>query len=121
MNSDAEQTHVSPVSRNPFWACLAVFLVLAVANVLRLTELSQQCGQLNELRLNQVREVTQLGPVWAQQSQLEAKLQAYSMDLLQLATTNAASRQIVQEFKIQWLPGSTVASASIPTNPPSGK
>jgi hypothetical protein len=40
----------------------------------------------------------------AQARQLEARLEAFSLDLLQVAKTNAAAKQIVQDFNIQWNP-----------------
>lgn len=119
---DTEPVLVAPAGRNPFWVCLAVFLVLAVDNGFRLDELAglrqqleAQRRQLEGLRLNQAQEVAQLGPGLSQQSQIEFRLQAFSMDLLQVAKTNAAAQEIVQEFKIQWTP------AAAATNRPSGK
>ncbi len=41
----------------------------------------------------------------AQARQLESRLEAFSLDPLQVAKTNAAAKQIVQEFNIQWTPG----------------
>ena len=40
----------------------------------------------------------------AQLPQIEAKLQALSFELIQVAKTNAAAAQIVREFSIQWTP-----------------
>jgi hypothetical protein len=38
-------------------------------------------------------------------ARMEARLEALSLDLLQVAKTNAAAKQIVQDFNIQWTPG----------------
>jgi hypothetical protein len=46
-----------------------------------------------------------------QAQQLEARLEAFSLDLLQVAKTNTAAKQIVQDFNIQWNPG---PAASVP-------
>jgi hypothetical protein len=120
MNPDTDQIRVAPAGRNPFWVCLAVFLVLAVDNCFRLDELSGQRQQLEAqrrqlegLRLNQTLEAAQFGQALSQQPQIEFRLQVFSMDLLQVAKTNAAAQEIVREFKIQWTPAAT--------NRPAGK
>jgi hypothetical protein len=45
----------------------------------------------------------------AQARQLEARLESLSLELLQVAKTNAAAKQIVQDFNIQWNPGPAVS------------
>jgi hypothetical protein len=49
----------------------------------------------------------------AQARQLEARLESLSLELLQVARTNAAAKQIVQDFNIQWTPG---PAASVPAS-----
>ena len=116
MNQESEQTPVASPGRNPFWVCLAVFLVLALDNGIRLGKLMDQRRQFNAVAQNQAQNAAQL----AQQQQFEVKLQAFSLDLLQLAATNATAKQIVQEFKIQWNPG-TNAPVPAAGNPPAAQ
>jgi len=40
---------------------------------------------------------------------MEARLEALSLDLLQVARTNAAAKTVVEEFNIQWNPKSAGA------------
>jgi hypothetical protein len=47
--------------------------------------------------------------------QLEMRLQALSLDLLQVAKTNIVAKQIVQDFNIQWNPGP--AAPAVPAAP----
>jgi len=121
MNQEPEQNHTAFVRRNPFWVCLLVFLVLGVDNGFRLVRVVEQRQQLDMLQHKQAQIVAQIETALSQQPQLEARLQALSLDLLQLGKTNAAAQQIVQEFKIQWTPGSTAAPAPPDANRPSGK
>jgi hypothetical protein len=44
---------------------------------------------------------------------MERRLESLSLELIQLARTNAAAKQIVREFNIQWTPGPTA-----PVSPP---
>jgi hypothetical protein len=121
MNQEPEQDHAALVRRNPFWVCLLVFLVLGVDNGFRLARVVEQRQQVDRLQHNQAQIVAQLETTLSQQPQFEARLQGLSLDLLQLGKTNAAAQQIVQEFKIQWMPGSTAAPAPAAANPPSEK
>ncbi len=97
--------------RTPFWACFAVFSLLACNHGFGLVNLIQQHQQLERTRLQQA----QNGNMLAQAAQLETRLQALSLELLQVASSNAIAKQIVQEFNIQWHPGPATAPA---TNPP---
>ncbi len=105
----------SPKPPGLFWVLLAVFTMLAVDAGYRLVKLAGQRRQLGQAQLVQAQNVGRLGPALAQQPLIEARLQALSLDLLQIARTNLAARQIVQEFNIQWTPG----TAPEPT--PTGK
>ena len=118
MNSDPAQNHLALLRRNPFWVCLVVFLVLAVDYGHRIVRVLQQRQQLARMVQNQAQAVTQFGQALSQQPQLEARLQRFSLDLLQVSQTNAAAQQIVQEFKISWAPRPDATPAA---NAPSGK
>ena len=96
--------------RSPFWVCFAVFLVLGCDNGFRLANLLEQRTQLDQARLLQAQNAGAL----AQAQQLEARLESLSMELLQIAQTNATAKQIVQDFKIQWTPS---PAASVPAPP----
>jgi hypothetical protein len=101
MNTDKQKTLAESSRRNPFWVCFIVFLLLACDYGSRLANLWDQRVQLTQAHLLQ----TQNAGALAQAQQLEARLQALSLELLQVARTNAAARQIVQDFNIQWNPG----------------
>jgi hypothetical protein len=101
MNTEKERALRELAQRNPFWVCFIVFLLLAGDYGYRMTNLLQQRTQLDQARLMQAQNVGAL----AQARQLEARLEALSLDLLQVAKTNAAAKQIVQDFNIQWTPG----------------
>jgi len=106
MKPDKEKRPAEVSRYNPFWICFTVLLLLAGDYGLRFVGLLNQRDQLNQARLIQ----TQNLDVLTQARQLEARLEAFSLELLQLAKTNAAARQVVQEFKIQWTPGPTAPS-----------
>lgn len=110
MSNDA--TLREEVHRNPFWVCLLVFGVLAVDGGLRFSQLMAQRGRMSEAEQNQAATISQMSQELSQLPTVESKLQALSMDLLQVATTNAAAAQIVQEFNVQWTPGATTTSAT---------
>jgi hypothetical protein len=99
--------------RNPFWVCFLVFLLLACDYGYRLANLLQQRNQLDQARLMQAQNVGVLN----QARQIEARLEALSLDLLQVAKTNTTAKQIVQDFNIQWSPGPAAATPAA-TNPP---
>jgi len=109
MNADKQNTLTESSRRNPFWVCLAVFLLLACDYGFRLVNLLDQREQLNQAVLMQAQNAGAL----RQSQQLEKRLEALSLELLQVAKTNAAARQIVREFNIQWTP-SPAAPVSAP-------
>jgi hypothetical protein len=45
---------------------------------------------------------------------LEARLEAFSLELLQIAKTNTAARSIVEQFNIQWNPGPSAPGPAAP-------
>src|SRR2546426_479229 len=108
MNPEKERALTELAKRNPFWVCLIVFLLLGCDYGFRLANLVEQRQQLGQAQLIQAQNSGAL----AQAQQLESRLEALSLDLLQVAKTNAAARQIVQDFNIQWNPG---PAASVPT------
>ena len=112
MNADKQKTLVDSSRRNPFWVCFVLFALLACDYGYRLVNLLDQREQLNQALLMQAQNVGTL----KQAQQLEARLESFSLDLLQVAKTNAAAKQIVQDFNIQWNPG---PAASVPAPAPS--
>jgi hypothetical protein len=90
-----------------------VFVLLGCDYGFRLVNLWDQREQLSQAVLMQAQNAGAL----AQARQLEARLEALSLELLQVAKTNAAAKQIVQDFNIQWTPG---PAASVPA-PAAGK
>jgi hypothetical protein len=112
MNADKQKTLAESSRRNPFWVCFLVFLLLACDYGYRLMNLLDQREQLNQAVLMQAQNVGAL----KQAQQLEARLESLSLELLQIAKTNPAAKQIVQDFNIQWTPG---PAASVPATAPS--
>src|SRR5262245_36565250 len=102
MNTEKERELTQWVRRNPFWICLALFFVLACDYGFGLVNLYQQRQQLSQAQFMQTQNLGTL----AQAQQLERKLEALSLELLQVAKTNTAANQIVHDFNIQWNPGS---------------
>jgi hypothetical protein len=109
MNPDKQKALAELSRRSPFGVCLAVFLLLGCDYGFRLVGLWNQREQLNQALLTQVQNAGAL----TQAQQVERRLESLSLDLLQLAQTNPAARQIVREFNIQWTPGPTA-----PVSPP---
>ena len=105
MNADQERTLRESSRRNPFWVCLTVFLLLACDYGNRLSNLLGQREQLNQVLLMQSQNLGAL----AQARQIETRLESLSLDLLQVAKTNATAKQIVQDFNIQWNPNPAAA------------
>jgi hypothetical protein len=116
MNADKEKALVELAQRNPFWVCLAVFLALVCDQGFRLAGQIDQRTQLNQAKLMQAQNIG----VLIEAQHLETRLQALSLDLLQIANTNTVAKQIVQDFNIQWNPGPATAppTAPPPTTPP---
>jgi len=111
MNAEKEKALREREQRNPFWVCFVVFVLLAGDYGYRLVNLLELRNQLAQARLMQEQNAGGL----AQARQLEARLEALSLDLLQVARTNAAAKQIVQDFNIQWTPG---PAAAVPAQAP---
>ncbi len=101
MNLDKERKLLELSRRSPFAICFVLFLLLAADYGFRLVNLVDQRAQLNQALLLQAQNAGTL----AQARQLETRLEALSLELLQVAKTNPAARKIVQEFNIQWTPG----------------
>ena len=116
MNPDKQKALAEFSRRSPFWVCFAVFLLLACDYGFRLVNLLNQREQLNQAMLTQLQNQGAL----VQAQQLEKRLESLSLDLIQVAKTNAAARQVVQEFNIQWNPGPT-SPAPLPTTSPQPK
>jgi len=117
VNTDRDRTLMELTRRNPFWVCLLVFALLAADDGFRLANALEQRRQLGQAQLVQAQNVGRMTETLANPPQIEAKLQALSLDLIQVASTNLMARQIVREFNIQWNPGSEslLASAPLPT------
>ena len=107
MSADKGKAGPEVSRRNPFWVCLVVFLLLACDYGYRLVNLVDQRDQLSQAALMQAQNIGTL----AQARQLETRLEALSVELIQVAKTNVAARQIVQDFNIQWNPGPTAPTA----------
>lgn len=107
MNADKQKTLAESSRRNPFWVCFMVFTLLACDYGYRLVNLLDQREQLNQAALTQAQHADTL----AQARKLEARLEAFSLELLQVAKTNAVAKQITQDFNIQWNPN---PAASVP-------
>ena len=109
MNADKQRELTELSRRSPFWICSAVFLLLACDYGFRLMGLLNQREQLQQALLTQAQNTGTL----TQAQQIERRLESLSLELLQIATTNAAAKQIVREFNIQWTP-----SPAAPVSPP---
>jgi len=105
VNPDRERALLELTRRNPFWPCVVVFGLLAVDSGFRLANSVQQRNQLDEAERVQLQNLGQMRQTLVQLPQIEERLKALSLDLMQVATTNAAADQIVREFNIQWTPG----------------
>jgi len=111
MNTDKQKTLTESSRRNPFWVCFVVFSLLAGDYGYRLASLLDQREQLNQAVLMQAQNAGAL----TQARQLEQRLESLSMDLLQIARTNTAAKQIVQDFNIQWNPGPAASAPAAST------
>jgi len=100
MNAEKEKAILETARRNPFWVCVFVFLLLACDHGFGLANLVQQRQRLNQAELYQTQNFNTL----TQAKQLEARLEALSFELIQIAKTNTAAQQIIQDFNIQWHP-----------------
>lgn len=116
MNLDRDRALIELTRRNPFWVCLMVFGLLAVDSAFRLANSTQQRKQLEQAQFVQVQNASRMSSTLQQLPQIEARLQALSLDLIQVSKTNATAGQIVREFNIQWNPGpeSMLAAPALP-------
>ena len=114
MNADKQKTLEASSWRSPFGVCFVVFLLLACDFGYRLVNLLEQREQLNQAVLMQAQNIGTL----TQARQLEARLESLSLDLLQVAKTNAAAKQIVQDFNIQWNPNPAISGPVPVAGPP---
>lgn len=105
MNPDRERALIELTRRTPFWVCLLVFGVLAADAGFRLADSIRLRKQLDEAQKAQTQNIGRLREALSQAPQIEAKLQALSFDVIEIAKTNANAAQIVRDFKIQWTPG----------------
>ena len=107
MNADKQKTLGESSRRNPLWVCFVVFALLACDYGSRLGNLWNQREQLNQAALTQA----QYAGTLAEARKLEAQLETFSLELLQVAKTNAIAKQIVQDFHIQWNPNPAASVA----------
>lgn len=114
MNPNKERVRTEPARHSPFWVCLGVFVLLAGDYGLRLVNVVEQRRQLTQARLAQTQNLGAL----AEARQVEARLEALSLDLLQIASTNAVAQQIVRDFNIRWTPGPATGPAPAPAASP---
>jgi hypothetical protein len=96
---------------------LLVFALLAAETALRLVNSARQRKQLDALMLQQQQEIGRLRPLLQSLNEVETRLQGLSLDLLQMAQTNATAAQIVREFGIQWTPSAGGGPAAAVTAP----
>jgi hypothetical protein len=104
VNQDRDRALLELTQRSPFWVCLLVFALLAADTGFRLASSVALRKQLDEAQLMQAQNVGRMSSTLAQLPQIEANLRALSLDLFQVAKTNATAAQIVREFNIQWTP-----------------
>jgi hypothetical protein len=118
MNAEKGRAMKEPEQHSPFWICFIVFLLLASDYGFRLHNLLQQRTQLDRARIMQAQNAGAL----EQARQLEARLEALSLDLMQVAKTNATAKKIVQDFNIQWTPAPAAPSpAQVPPSAAAGQ
>ena len=110
MSVEARKTVSEPSRFNAFWPCLGVFLLLGCEHGMGLKNLLAQHEQLRQTRTLQDQNLETL----YRARELEAKVQDLSLDLLAVANTNAAAKQIVQDFGIKWNPGPAAAPTPSP-------
>lgn len=101
---------------SPFWICLLVFLVLAADAGFRVARILEQRDQLTQAQSNQTATLKRLSSALAQLPEFERKLQAISVDLIQLGRTNPVAAQLIREFNINWNPGAETNSLSAVTS-----
>jgi hypothetical protein len=110
MNTPKEKALLARQHHNPFWVCLAVFLALGADTGFRLDEQLKARREMRQMQSGLAENAARL----PEARRIEATLQLLSVDLVQLARTNAAAADIVREFNIQWSPGPAAPSAPTP-------
>lgn len=103
---------------SPFWACIAVFSALLLANIYQSVSIFQTRSQIKQA-LKRAEEV--LPEARLVQKQLGPPLQDLATELLQLSSTNVAARQMVEQFKITFNPAAAAAAAKTGTNGPAAR
>ncbi len=113
---DSEHLPAGPQARHsPFWSCLVVFSALFIANFYQTIGFFQTRSELQKARAS----ASQLLPnVRVLRGQLEPRLHDFTLDLLQLANTNDAARQLITQFQIRWNPQ---AQSNAPAASPKSK
>lgn len=94
----------SPGHHFPFVGLLAILIALSTANILQTLNLIQQRANLQDIS---GRADTMVPEAKVLQSQIEPRLELFSRDLVQMASTNESARQLVQQFGITWTPTSS--------------
>jgi len=112
MNPDKERQAKQLAARNPFWIVLIVFIALACDYGMRIYNQVQQRRQWTQTQSLYLQNAQTI----AQAQRLEPRLQALSLELLQIAKTNSAAGQIVRDFNIQWNPAPSPTPAAPPIN-----
>lgn len=97
-----------------FWILLILFLALGTDYGFRLADIRQQHTLLTQLQTQQKQNLDKIG----QMQETAKKVYALSVELAQIAPTNAAAEQIVKELGIPYTPPpSTVTPpATVSTN-----
>lgn len=93
-----------------FWILAALIIALSIDYGVRAVVLWNQRGQLHQAQANQTKNISQLN----QAGDMEMKLRALSIGLVELGKTNADAKKIVQEFGIQWTPPASTNSTTTP-------
>ena len=83
-----------------FWILLVLFLALGTDYGFRLADLKQQHTLLTQLQTQQKQNLDKI----PQMKDMAQKVYALSLELAQIAPTNAAAEQIVKEAKIPYTP-----------------
>jgi hypothetical protein len=113
MKADQDNVAMPGTQRNPFWVLFIVFVLLAGDYGFRLANLLQNRAQLERVRAMQ----EQNAGVLTRTRQLEARLDALSLELLQLGRTNSAAKKIVQDLNVQWTPSPPAPGTAQPVSP----
>ena len=108
MTPETERALRESSRRHPFWIRSILFLLLACYFGMALANLIQQRRQLQNASVLQGQNLSSLEDA----KRLESRLEALSVELLQISRTNATAKQIVQDFNIQWNPAAPPAPST---------